>query len=140
MWCWYNPELEFRMHYLWQMPTPWKEALHFPGPEIYRILKEFFMCLPWHEMVEAPDLPIHEQGQEPAIAARLAGGRVVVVYLPEMRLLRLTDVGLEEQPARWFNPVNAQYEPASCQKAQGGVTVQPASWAHDGVLLIGPRF
>lgn len=138
IWCWYREGLEFRMEYLWQKPMPWEKALLLPGPKYYQILKEFLIRLPWQDLEEAHDLPVHEGGQEPAIACRLAGGRYVLVYIPARQRLRLTDIGLLGMPAKWFDPENAEMEEAKIVEDQGGVTVNLPSWQHDAVLLIGP--
>jgi len=140
MWCWYDPKLDFRMHYLWQMPTPWKEAINFPGINYYKLLKDFFTDLPWYDYQEGTDIPIHEEGEEPATACRLGQGKYAVVYLPKARALRMTDLKFISAPAKWFDPIDGIYEPSTIIKEQGGVMVDPPNWEHDAVLLIGPLF
>ncbi len=138
IWCWYSEGLDFRMACLWMKPTPWRDALKLPGPYIYASLRIFRERLPWYDLEEAPDLPIHEEGREPAIACRLQDGRYIVAYVPEKRHLRMTDVRLIGKPAVWFDPINARYEPAKIAQEQGGVGIQPPFWEHDCVLLVGP--
>jgi len=138
LWCWYSPELEFRMDYLWQKPMPWRNALNFEGFRIYQNIKEFFKELPWFDLEEATDIPIHELSEEPTTASRIGDGKYIIIYLPKMRKLRLTDPGLINAPAKWFDPIDGHYEETEIVAEHGGVGAQLPSWTHDGVLLIGP--
>ena len=110
----------------------------FDGFRIYQNIKEFFKELPWYELEEAPDIPIHENSEEPAIACRIGSGEYIIIYLPKIRKLRLTDPGLLEMPAKWFDPINGCYEKTELVAEHGGVGARLPSWTHDGVLLIGP--
>jgi hypothetical protein len=138
LWCWYEEGLEFRMATLWKNPLPWRKALRLPGAEDCARLKDFMTQLKWWDLEEAPDLPIHEEGEEPATVCRLEDGCHVVAYLPRARALRLTDTALQGLPALWLDPAEGARQPVEIRPRPGGVGADPPSWRHDAVLWIGP--
>lgn len=134
----------------------WIEHLDSPGRNAQTHLRTLFSRYRWWELV--PDLTYrHEYGQwheddprpivtggvgelrglDYATAARTADGKLVIVYLPTYRTIRvdLTKLSGKSVRAYWFDPATGKDTPAGQWMPDGEYEFTPAS-AQDWVLVL----
>ena len=113
--------------YLWTMKDGWKSHLDTPGAEQIKYWKDFFLSIPWQDLIPDEDHSILTAGagsfgdletrvsaSDYATAAKTRDGSTVVVYIPTARTITVDMTRLRgPAKARWFDPSNGTYQDAS---------------------------
>jgi hypothetical protein len=103
----------------------WKSALNSPGTSGISALRDFFVSLPWYNLV--PDerkLIVSDTLEEHfrATAALTSDRRLAVIYLPTPRhfTIDLTRFSATEVNLRWFDPANGAFLQTAEQTLDAG--------------------
>lgn len=113
--------------YLWTMKDGWRSHLDTPGAEQIKYWKDFFLSIPWQDLVPDEDHSILTAGggsfgdletrvseSDYATAAKTPDGSTIVVYIPTARTITIDMTKLRgPAKARWFDPSNGTYQDAS---------------------------
>jgi len=145
--------------YTWSFKTGWQSHLDTPGTAQLKLWKEFFVALPWQDLV--PDqkhsmltagfgtfgtLQTRVSESDYATAAATPDRSLVVIYMPTTRTITV-NMGALRGPARarWFDPANGAYQdvPGGPFPKTGSHPFTPPGKNHDGdsdwVLLLDAR-
>jgi hypothetical protein len=92
----------------------WKSALNSPGTSGISALRDFFVSLPWYNLVpDERNLIVGDPGTGHlrATAARTTDRRLAVIHLPTSRhfTVNLTQLPATQVKARWFDPANGAF-------------------------------
>ncbi len=98
------------------IPLPWKQALLMPAAEQMAHLYAFFNSIDFWRLRPAPQIlsaqPGDQKPQRYIAAARADAGDLVVVYVPEDRMVEVRLNGLPPSvDAGWFNPRTGERNP-----------------------------
>jgi hypothetical protein len=110
--------------YTWSFKDGWKNNIDTPGVAQLGIWKDFFLSLPWQDLVPDQDHSVVTGGlgtygnvdtrvsvSDYLTAARSGDGKVVVAYLPTIRAVTVNMASLSGPVrGRWFDPTNGSYQ------------------------------
>jgi hypothetical protein len=113
--------------YLWTMRDGWQNHLDTPGVAQIQYWKDFFLSVPWQDLVPDEDHSVLTGGNgsfgnidtrvsesDYATAARTPDGSTVVVYIPTARTITIDMTKLHgTAKARWFDPSDGTYKDVS---------------------------
>ena len=113
--------------YLWTMRDGWQSHLDTPGADQIKYWKDFFLSIPWQDLVPDEDHSVLTAGtgsfgnletrvseSDYATAAKTPDGSTVVVYVPTARTMTIDMAKLRgPAKARWFDPSNGTYQDVS---------------------------
>ena len=142
--------------YTWTFKSGWPSNLDTTGVAQFRIWKDFFVSLPWQDLV--PDqthsvvtaglgsygnLKTRVSESDFCTASKTPDGSFVVAYLPTLRKITVNMASLKTPATpKWFDPTNGTYEEVSRQPLPNSGTREftPPGRNHDGdgdwVLLL----
>ncbi len=118
----------------WGTPTPWWEALAFPGGVQMRYLRACYESVAWWKLKPCPPDQVVTRppcGETERILAKGDGDREFLVYFPPGVNPTLETALLIATPqvnyrAYWFNPRNGEMAPVSgLLQARGGTCLMP---------------
>jgi hypothetical protein len=92
----------------------WKSALNSPGTSGISALRDFFVSLPWYNLVpDNRNLIVGDPGEGHfrATAARTTDRRLAVIYLPTSRRFTVdpTQLSATQVKIRWFDPTDGTF-------------------------------
>ncbi len=110
--------------YTWSFANGWQQHLDTPGVAQFKIWKNFFVSLPWQDLV--PDQAhtvvtaglgtfgniqtTHVSKSDFCTASKTPDGAVVVAYMPTARTITVNMASLKAPAnAKWFDPANGAY-------------------------------
>ena len=113
--------------YLWTMRDGWQSHLDTPGVAQIKYWKDFFLSIPWQNLVPDEDHSVLTAGagsfgdidtrvseSDYATAARTPDGSTVVACIPTARTFTIDMTKLHgKAKAQWFDPSNGAYQGVS---------------------------
>jgi hypothetical protein len=142
--------------YSWSFKDGWQENIDTAGVEQIGYWREFFLSLPWQDLIpdqnrailsagagSTCDLKTHVSQCDYALAAMSADRSVVVIYLPTVRAISVNIAALNGAArATWFDPSNGEVHEVSSRTFRNSGTEEftPPGHNHSGdgdwVLLL----
>jgi hypothetical protein len=123
-----NPIWRFDGPPIHPSPLKWQEALGSPGASSMSHLRALLSGLPWwtlepdagHALITSG----HGEAYDRAVAARSADRSMALAYLPTIRSvsINLGELSPESIAARWYDPTDGRYLPATEAPIQGSRT------------------
>ncbi|MGC2402463.1 MAG: DUF4038 domain-containing protein [Acidobacteriaceae bacterium] len=109
--------------YTWSFKNGWQNNIDTPGVTQIGLWKDFFLSIPWQDLVPDQDHSILTAGfgtygdletrvskSDYATASRTSDGAFVVVYMPSARTITVDMTKLKgNATAKWFDPSNGAY-------------------------------
>ncbi|HEX5999634.1 MAG TPA: DUF4038 domain-containing protein [Hyphomicrobiaceae bacterium] len=142
-----NPVWHFDGPGLFPAPASWQAQLGSRGAQSMTHVRTLLASLPWWRLVPDADGALLTDGigsgQNRAVAAATADGKVALIYLPSLRTVRVAPDRLRGPMvrARWYDPANGTYADAGAVPAgKGRLAFRPAhansAGMGDWVLLL----
>jgi hypothetical protein len=145
--------------YTWSFADGWQSHIDTPGVDQLKIWRDFFLALPWQDLIPDQDHAILTAGfgnlgtvdtrvseSDYATAAATPDKSVVVTYMPTTRAISINLAALKGSArAKWFDPSNGAYQDISGSPFanSGSHDFTPPGKNHDGdgdwVLLLDAR-
>lgn len=141
VWGWDDGTTTPEAHPATGVPKPWREALHLPAAEQIAHLAALFGALDWWRLWPAPELLATQPGDADDAAfvgaTRAPEGDLALLYTPVAQPLALDTRSLRsDMPARWFDPRNGTFSPASGDGPAERVVFAPPAEG-DWLLVLG---
>lgn len=120
-----NPIWHFNASAVQPRLMSWKSALDSPGAVGISVLRDFFLALPWHDLVpDAGKLMVGPplEGHFRAVAARTSDRKLGVFYLPTPRqfTIDLTQFSAPQLKMQWLDPADGTFLQSAEQTLPAG--------------------
>ena len=120
--------------------TDWKEALHFPGSEHMKYMKDLLTRFPWQKMVNDQSIILNENKEDDGyrVAAIGPDKDFIIVYTPlgNMITVDISVMNTDSVKAFWFNPRSGKVKEIGRFTASDKPEFKPWSWGKGSDFLL----
>jgi hypothetical protein len=120
-------------------PSTWEQSIEFPGSLQIGYLSNFIQQFEWWELKPGQDLLVNQPGNDVfnhyISLVTKDDLSTIIAYTPIQQEIQIRNLQGHTYTARWFDPVNNQYQDTALESEKGILKISPPS-AQDYVLIL----